>query len=219
MAYETAEQLAAVQAWAKQHGRTWKAALRAAWASGDYQGFDGAPLLQQLRNAFGPSWLVSFRLPVETQDLAPVSKVTLSPKSARAVKKYGLDECVKAYARNQEGYGASTIAFENGWRTNQADAAIDAGEEYTVFTTGHALPYGPRHAGEVAPLENLPTATECAETLAPVDPAHVKWMESILAEDTRSTDYELGLFFVAHAVPQKTAESYIARRADYHNAL
>ena len=63
-------------------------------------------------------------------------------KSARAAQKYGLDACIKAYARNQEGYGASTIAFENGWRTNQADAAINAGEEYTVFTTGHGLPYG-----------------------------------------------------------------------------
>jgi hypothetical protein len=121
MAYETAEQLAAVQAWAKQHGRTWKAALRAAWASGDYQGFDGAPLLQQLRNAFGPSWLLSFRLPVD------------SP--------------------------------------------------------------------------------------APVDPARVQWMESILANDTRSTDYELGLFFIAHAVPQETAQAYIAHRTDYRNSL
>ena len=121
MAYETAEQLAAVQAWAKQYGRTWKAALRAAWASGDYQGFDGAPLLQQLRNAFGPSWLLSFRLPID----AP----------------------------------------------------------------------------------------------APVDPARIAWMESVLANDENSTDYELGLFFIAHAVPQETAESYIAHRTDYHNAL
>jgi hypothetical protein len=54
---------------------------------------------------------------------------------------------------------------------------------------------------------------------APVDPARVKWMESILAEDTRSTDYELGLFFIAHAVPQETAQEYIAHRTDYLNAL
>jgi hypothetical protein len=44
-------------------------------------------------------------------------------------------------------------------------------------------------------------------------------MESILANDTRSTDYELGLFFIAHAVPEETAESYIAHRTDYRNAL
>lgn len=92
----------------------------------------------------------------------PASKVTLSVKSARAVQKYGLDECIKAYAKNQEGYGASTIAFENRWKTNQADAAINAGQEYIVFTTGHELPYG-RHTSEVTPLENLPTAQETPE--------------------------------------------------------
>jgi hypothetical protein len=121
MEYETAEQLAAIEAWAKMYGRAWKAALRAAWASGDYQGFDGAPLLQQLRNTFGPSWLVSFRLPVD----AP----------------------------------------------------------------------------------------------APVEPARVAWMESILSNDESSTDYELGLFFIAHAVPQETAQEYIAHRTDYLNSL
>jgi hypothetical protein len=73
-------------------------------------------------------------------------KVTLSAKSAHAVQKYGLGECVKAYTRNQEGYGASTIAFENHWKTNQANAAINAGQEYIVFTTGHELPYGPQTA-------------------------------------------------------------------------
>lgn len=76
----------------------------------------------------------------------PASKVTLSVKSARAVQKYSLAECIKAYTRNQEGYGASTIAFENHWRTNQANAAINAGREYIVFTTGHELPYGTRTA-------------------------------------------------------------------------
>ena len=54
---------------------------------------------------------------------------------------------------------------------------------------------------------------------APVDPARVAWIESILASDTRSTDYELGLFFIAHAVPEETAQEYIAHRTDYLNAL
>ena len=135
MAYETAEQLAAVQAWAKEYGRTWKAALRAAWASGDYHGFQGAPLLQQLRNAFGPSWLVSFRLPVDAP--APVA------------------------------------------------------------------------TGTPIVCEPWPT----------VDPERTAWMESILSNDENSTDYELGLFFIAHAVPSVVAHAYIAHRDDYLNKL
>ncbi len=60
----TAEQLAALQRWAKQFGRAWKSKLRHAWFSGGYGNFNGdsAPL-QQVRNAFGPSWLVAFKLP------------------------------------------------------------------------------------------------------------------------------------------------------------
>ena len=53
----------------------------------------------------------------------------------------------------------------------------------------------------------------------PVDPARVAWIESILASDTRSTDYELGLFFIAHAVPSVVAHAYIAHRDDYLNKL
>ena len=81
--------------------------------------------------------------------------------------------------------------------------------------------YGTRHAGELAPLENLPTATECEEppAPAPLDPQRIAWMESILSNDENSTDYELGLFFIAHAVPEQTAQEYIARRTDYLNTL
>jgi len=55
----TAEQLAALQVFAKQRGRGWKTALHDLWVSGG----DRTPELQQLRNTRGPSWLVSFRLP------------------------------------------------------------------------------------------------------------------------------------------------------------
>jgi hypothetical protein len=54
---------------------------------------------------------------------------------------------------------------------------------------------------------------------APVEPARIAWMESILSNDESSTDYELGLFFIAHAVPEETAQEYIARRTDYLNSL
>lgn len=54
----TPEQLAALQAYADSHGRTWKAQLNYEWMSGTATG-----ALQQIRNIFGPTWLVRFKLP------------------------------------------------------------------------------------------------------------------------------------------------------------
>lgn len=59
----TQEQLAAIRQFARSMGRTWKAELREAWMSGNYPDGDTA-LLQQIRNSFGPAWLVKFKLEV-----------------------------------------------------------------------------------------------------------------------------------------------------------
>jgi hypothetical protein len=59
----TSEQLQAILDWAKLYGRNWKAPLRQAWYDGNYHNFLGSHLLQQVRNTFGPSWLVRFVLP------------------------------------------------------------------------------------------------------------------------------------------------------------
>jgi hypothetical protein len=60
-----AEQLAALQRFAAAKGRTWKHQLNVCWMRASYPGVpDGDDaLLQQVRNALGPSWLVGFRLP------------------------------------------------------------------------------------------------------------------------------------------------------------
>jgi len=59
----TVEQHCALQVWAKYHGRNWKSPLRESWITGDYGIFDDiSGHLQQLRNTYGPSWLVGFRL-------------------------------------------------------------------------------------------------------------------------------------------------------------
>jgi len=42
--------------------RTWKSQLNDAWMTGNYVGFVGSHLLQQVRNQFGPEWLVKFNL-------------------------------------------------------------------------------------------------------------------------------------------------------------
>jgi hypothetical protein len=58
----TQEQLNAIIRFAAEHGRTWKAQLRDCWMTGNYVGFVGSNLLQQVRNRLGPSWLVKFNL-------------------------------------------------------------------------------------------------------------------------------------------------------------
>lgn len=56
------EQLHALELWAEVHGRNWKSALRDAWMTGDYNGFERSNVLQCIRNTFGPSWLIRFSL-------------------------------------------------------------------------------------------------------------------------------------------------------------
>ena len=56
----TAEQLAALRDYADSHGRTWKAQLNFEWMTGTARG-----TLQQIRNQFGPTWLMRFKLPKE----------------------------------------------------------------------------------------------------------------------------------------------------------
>ena len=53
----TAEQEKALQDYAAKHGSRWKAKLSLSWQVGG----DHGPLLQQVRNTFGPSWLIGFR--------------------------------------------------------------------------------------------------------------------------------------------------------------
>jgi hypothetical protein len=54
----TAEELAAVQAYAAEKGRTWKEALRTDWYYARRPG-----IMHALRNSHGPRWLLNFKLP------------------------------------------------------------------------------------------------------------------------------------------------------------
>lgn len=70
---------------ANVHGRTWKQSLRHAWETGVYPAIvKDTASLQQIRNAFGPSWLVRLRLadlyPLHTA--SPSAPPSLAPKPA-----------------------------------------------------------------------------------------------------------------------------------------
>lgn len=56
----TAEQEAALQAYAVRHGRRWKSILNNAWMGGAPH--DDGGILRGLRNTHGPTWLQSYRL-------------------------------------------------------------------------------------------------------------------------------------------------------------
>lgn len=69
----TTEEIAALQAFAKEYGRTWKHVLnetywynaRLFYARGNYDDSRPGSLLHGLRNSHGPSWLDRFKLPKE----------------------------------------------------------------------------------------------------------------------------------------------------------
>lgn len=57
------DQLGTLRVFADANGRSWKSKLSVAWSTGrydDYSGTDEYGLLQQVRNTFGPMWLVKF---------------------------------------------------------------------------------------------------------------------------------------------------------------
>lgn len=58
----TPEQLAALQAFAKTNGRTWKSTLNNYWQNGADVRMPNGNLLRQVRNEFGPAWLAKFKL-------------------------------------------------------------------------------------------------------------------------------------------------------------
>ena len=58
----TDDQYAALHAFAARHGRHWKQFLRHAWETGCWTFGADSPALQSVRNQFGPTWLVNFRI-------------------------------------------------------------------------------------------------------------------------------------------------------------
>jgi hypothetical protein len=85
----TKNQVLALSLFAMLNGRRWKECLRNAWCDGDYgrygaRGLDG--YLQQVRNQFGPSWLIRYQLPKGTpqeQLLARAAEIEEAIKKAQ----------------------------------------------------------------------------------------------------------------------------------------
>lgn len=58
----TPDQLVALDNFRTEQGRSWKAELRLCWETGCYPNQHVAGYLQQLRNEFGPRWLIAYRV-------------------------------------------------------------------------------------------------------------------------------------------------------------
>lgn len=64
------DELTALTTYAQTQGRYWKAHLRAAWESGNYQGQgELAPHLQTTRNKIGPSGLRDLKITWRKEDV------------------------------------------------------------------------------------------------------------------------------------------------------
>ncbi|WP_234913187.1 hypothetical protein [Rhizobium giardinii] len=68
----TAAEEQALQAYAAKHGRRWKSVLNHVWMGG--QPHDDGATLRRQRNARGPTWLQSYRLPKPRPDEEPDSE-------------------------------------------------------------------------------------------------------------------------------------------------
>ena len=68
---------AAVAAYAKEHGRSWKQALNDDWSNARTRGS-----LQRIRNELGPEWLEKFKLTTRESCPVPTSRPTASPPRA-----------------------------------------------------------------------------------------------------------------------------------------
>jgi hypothetical protein len=56
------EQLAALHLFAKKYGRSWKRELSSKWADGTDTNEPQGALLRQVRNSFGPEWLMKTKI-------------------------------------------------------------------------------------------------------------------------------------------------------------
>jgi hypothetical protein len=63
----TQEQEQALRRFARDNGRSWKQELNFMWFDGRDANEPDGGYLRQIRNAFGPEWLVGYRLPKETE--------------------------------------------------------------------------------------------------------------------------------------------------------
>jgi hypothetical protein len=69
----TEQEHAAMRAYAREHGRYWKARLRDDWMNARTTG-----ILQALRNSHGSSWLVSFSLTSSQPPAAPDQVISIT---------------------------------------------------------------------------------------------------------------------------------------------
>jgi hypothetical protein len=63
----------------------------------------------------------------------PMTTPALTAKAKRAIAKYGKEICLKAVRMTACGDGARTIGYDLKLTTNQADAAINAGQELVAL--------------------------------------------------------------------------------------
>jgi len=141
----TAEQIKAIITWADRMGRFWRRELHSAWMDGNYQGNrDISSGLQQVRNEFGPEWLVKFNLkaakaaqaapePVLEQITGPVEPCPVSDRELAAYQpKIVLDAITNALQKPAASAPAASQSSGASARAGTARALSPATRTWSV---------------------------------------------------------------------------------------
>lgn len=134
---------------AAKHGRSWKRKLNHDWSHST----NTSPLLQQVRNQFGPNWLVSFQLRTYREEqisvvakhyvIAAIWADALEgtyPKASLASNLIAFDQCEKFIADCGPLFDQAMERFEDGYGTHP-----DAGSAEAAF--GHDFWLTRQHHG------------------------------------------------------------------------
>lgn len=157
------EQYKALQEYAAKHGRPWKSDLNAAWSSRT----DTPPLLQQVRNRFGPTWLKSFVL--RTYRLEQISVVAkhyiiaaiwadapegTHPKATKESKVEAFRQCEKFVADCGPLFDEAMECFERGYGAHPDAGSAEAafGHDYWLTRQGHGTGFWDRTELEIYPV-------------------------------------------------------------------
>ncbi len=153
------EQLAALEAYAKKHGKDWRDKLNQSW----YDGTD-TPLLRQVRNQFGPCWLGAFKTRHEQIQIVADHYIIAAiwadapegthPRPTAATKREAFRQCEQFIADCNTLFDAAMECFENGYGSHPDCGTAEAafGHDFWLTRQGHGTGFWDRQELEEGEL-------------------------------------------------------------------
>lgn len=153
------EQYEALQKYASNHGRTWKMDLNLAWSNGHDCNELNGHLLRQVRNQFGPNWLVKFTL--RTYRLEQIQIVAdhyiiaaiwadapegTHPKPTKETQREAFRQCEKFVADCGPLFDEAMARFDDGYGRHPDAGSAEAafGHDFWLTRQGHGTGFWDR---------------------------------------------------------------------------